>query len=375
MIYTLTPDQKDMRATVRSMLGRLSSNEHVRRAVDEPGGIDVRLWNTAVRDLGLASILVQESSGGLGLGWADVAIVEREMGFHLSCIPFFASSVLATQVLLSVSEGEDHSGLLEQLATGEAIASVAWREPSHLSWSFDVGLLEVQHVAGRVARLRGTKTFVPHGLSADVLLVAARDSAGVGVYRVQTDGPGVRRKQLPTLDATRPQCSVEFDGAEGFRLSEGDAAGALRHAFALAGIGLAAEQVGAGRRCVDMTVEYATMRKQFGHPIGSFQAVKHRLADAFTGVEAADAAVSLAADHADRRTEGCEGVAAVALAAAAEANLRAAADCVQLHGAMGFTEECDAQLYLKRAKSSAQLLGPPAFHRSIVADLVSTQPS
>ncbi|WP_127128879.1 acyl-CoA dehydrogenase family protein [Georgenia sp. SYP-B2076] len=369
MTYTLTADQQDMRTVVADVLAKRSGSADVRRVIAGPEDVDEAVWRALAVELGLAAVLVPEDAGGLGLGWAEVAVVQIELGRSLACVPYFASGVVATHVLTRVDRDGVHRDLLEAMAAGSLTATLALRGPDTRSWSVDGTGVAATTRGGGVGVLTGEALFVQHGASADVLLVSAADEQGLGLYRVESSQAGLTRTPLPTLDATQPQARLTFEGVEGTRVGDGDVRGPLTEALGRAQIALAAEHVGVGRACVEMTIDHVTHREQFGQPIGAFQAVKHRLADAFCGVEAADAAVRLAAEQADLDATDAALCAAVAVAAASSAMLTAAAECVQLHGAMGFTEESDAHLYLKRAKTSAQLLGAPAQHRSTVSAL------
>lgn len=219
--------------------------------------------------------------------------------------------------------------------------------------------------------MSGTKMFVIDGHSADLLLVAARADTGPALFAVAGAATGVTRTRMETLDPTRRLARVDLAGAAALRIGpEGDATGYLRTVLDLAAVALAAEQVGGAQACLDAAVEYAKVRVQFGRPIGSFQAVKHKCADMLLKVEAARSAAYHALSVAAGRTGELPVSAALAAAYCADAFTHAAKENIQIHGGIGYTWEHDAHLHLKRAKSSEQLFGSPATHRGRLADLV-----
>lgn len=369
MTFTLDTDQQSMRLAVQTLLQKHSKPEDVRSAALQPGGFDHDLWKMLAFDMGLAALLVPAEHDGLGLGNREVGVVLREMGSALACAPFFSSSVLATQLILAAGDAGTHQEILPGLASGQTIATLALCDEGRADYSLD-RVTMVADEGPQTTLLSGTKNFVLDGTSADMILVVARHDRGLGLYRVSSEAAGLNREPMEVMDATRPLARVQFDRVEAERMHGGDASDALTRGLALSSVGLAAEQVGAARECVRMSVEYAKIRVQFGKPIGGFQAIKHMLADDLSAVEAADAATSYAAHIADSRADDVELAAAIAQAASSDAYLRAAANCVHVHGAMGFTEECDAQLFFKRSKSSAQLLGSADLHRAAAARLL-----
>jgi alkylation response protein AidB-like acyl-CoA dehydrogenase len=226
----------------------------------------------------------------------------------------------------------------------------------------------VEHV-GAQHRLTGAKSYVLDGQYADVFIVSAKSAAGVCLFAVDSGDPGVTVTPLRTLDATRPQARVEFAGAHSRPLSSAGSVALIDRVQAIAGICLAAEQVGGAQRCLDMAVGYAKVRVQFGRPIGSFQAIKHKCADLLVAVESARSAVYYAAEVLD---DGADPVltSTVAQAHCSTAYTAAAGQNIQIHGGIGFTWEHPAQLYFKRAKSSEMLFGDPAWQLELLASLV-----
>ena len=219
-------------------------------------------------------------------------------------------------------------------------------------------------------RVSGVAALVLDGHTADLVLVAATSGAGISLFAIAADADGMTREPLATLDRTRKLASISFDGVEARLIGDdGAAAGALARAYDLAVVALAAEQVGAAQRCLDMAVDYAKERIQFGRAIGSFQAVKHRCADMLVLVEGARSAAVHAAEAADGADLSI--AASVAKMACSEAFLHVALDNMRIHGGIGFTWEHDAHLYVRRAKATQLILGSPDFHAERLADLVT----
>ncbi len=246
------------------------------------------------------------------------------------------------------------------------MGTLAWAEQG----SWEQAAIRAEAVAGPGGGhlITGTKEFVLDWPGVDVLLVAARTARGVSLFEVAPDSAGVRREPLVTMDGTRAQARWVLDGAGGRLLGvDGDGGRCLEHVRDLACAALAAEQVGAAERCLELTVEYARNRVQFGRPIGSFQAVKHRLADAYVLVESARSAALGAAFAADEDPGALPRAAAVAKSVCSEAFSAVAGEMIQLHGGIGITWEHDAHRYFKRAHGTGELFGPPAHHRARLA--------
>jgi alkylation response protein AidB-like acyl-CoA dehydrogenase len=256
--------------------------------------------------------------------------------------------------------------LLPGIAAGTTIATLALTEDSG-RWSTDAVTLAASETGGKW-RLDGHKMFVIDGHNADLLLVAARTSSGVSLFAVEAGASGVTRTPLATMDQTRKQARIEFFAAAARLVgAEGGADRVLSRTLDLAAVALAAEQVGGAQRCLDMSVDYAKNRIQFGRPIGSFQAIKHKCADMLMEVESAKSAAYYAAWAAAEDSEELPVVASLAKSYCSEAYFHAAGENIQIHGGIGFTWEHDAHLYFKRAKSSELLLGDPSYHRDLLA--------
>ena len=365
---TITVEDSDLlRATVRAALGKLSSSADVRRAMESPLGYEEPVWRRLARELGLAGLTLPEELGGSGLTEDELGIAFEEAGASLLCAPLFATAGLALPLLQAIGDEAAIARYGPAIAGGELTATVALAEDAG-RWQPDM----VRCTASRVRSgwmLDGFKNYVVDGASAGLILVVALADGELGVFAVQGDAPGLGREQLVTLDQTRKQARLAFVATPAERVGSGDAAAAIARATAVSRALLAAEQAGGAQRCLDMTVDYAKTRIQFGRPIGSFQAVKQRLAEMLVQVESARSAALAAVTAAAANDPELEHVAAVAALTCGEAYTWVTAQTIQLHGGIGFTWEHDAHLYFKRARSSAQLLGTP----SELADLISHQ--
>jgi alkylation response protein AidB-like acyl-CoA dehydrogenase len=359
LLYDETDEE--LRATVRGMLAGRSPWSKVLAGIESPETYDTKLWAVLAGEMGLAGLAVPEELGGAGATWRQVAVVLEELGRAVAPVPYLGSAVIATRALLHCGDRE----LLAALAAGQQSAALA------------VPFSAAPGAAAAAAQADGdtlTVTSVADALVADVLLVPANDA----LYAV--DAADVTRTPVISLDMTRQLCDVTFDRASARRIASGPAAaGAVTAALTTGAALLASEQVGLAQWCLDTTVEYLKTRYQFGRQVGSFQALKHRLADLWTRVTQARAvarhAAARAADAAGpgasvdaEREEAI--AAALAQAYCADAAVLAAEECVQLHGGIGFTWEHPAHLYLKRAKSTAIALGTPDRHRAALAALV-----
>ena len=365
MNLVLTEEQEELQVTVRRFLADRSPLARVRQVMETPEGFDRALWDRMAGDLGLPGLAVPEAYGGAGLGQVDLSVVMEELGRTLTPSPFLASAVLATEALLAADDEDARRELLPGLAAGRTIATLAVAEGG--GWEPDAVAARAE-LDGGAWRLTGVKTPVPDGATADLVLVAARTGDELGLFAVEAGAPGLAGTALGTLDPTRRLARLELSGTPARRLVCEDAAGALAQALDLAALALAAEQLGGLQRCLDMSVDYAKVRYQFGRPIGSFQAIKHLCADMHVAMELSRSAVRYAAWAADEAPDELPVAAALARAACSEAFFRVAADTIQVHGGIGFTWEHDAHLYYRRAKSSELLLGGRRQQRAQLAD-------
>ncbi len=340
----------DLRDAVRGLLASVGDGASV--------------WPRLCREVGVAGLAIPERYGGAGAGAAEVGVVMEELGRGLTPSPMLGSAVLAAQALLGTGDEAACGRLLPAIAAGSATAALAWTTRAG-RWS--VG--EVGYRAARVAggwQLDGEAHYVLDGEGADVLLVAARGPAGVGLFEVDPGQDGVSRTASVTMDAARALAVVRLTGVRGSRIG-GDAAGALARARDLACLALAAEQAGAARRALELTTGYTLTRVQFGRVIGSFQALQHRLADLHVLVESAVSLSRAAAAAEEGAGLGLRAAAAAAKVYCCEAAMRTAAEMIQLHGAIGITWEHPAHRYLKPAHGALHLFGGPAQHTAAIA--------
>lgn len=366
----MEPEELDqLRQAVRGFLRAHSPIDAVRATMDTDSGYDPRVWRRLATELGVQGVAVPEKYGGAGAGLPELAVVFEEMGAALLCSPFFATVGLATPAVLNSADETAMAELIPGFADGSTTATLILN--SILApWDPDAVEL-VAHDDGAGHRVDGAAPMVIDGHTADVILLAARTQAGVSLFAVHTNAAGMaglRREVLAGLDRTRKIATVTFDGVPATLIgTDGAAAPGLQRTSDLALVALSAEQVGGAKRCLDMAVGYAKDRIQFGRPIGSFQAVKHRCADMLVLVEDARSAAGHAA-VAD--SDELPMAASVAKMACSEALLRTALDSMRIHGGIGFTWEHDAHLYVRRAKASQLMFGDPDFHALRLADLL-----
>jgi alkylation response protein AidB-like acyl-CoA dehydrogenase len=362
----LDAEHGELRATVRKFLSDHAPLAKVREAMISELGYDANLWRRMADELGILGLTVPEELGGAGAGHIERAIVQEELGRHLTPSPFLASAVLATDLLLALDDPAARSDLLPRMTGGELIAAVAIAEDRGV-WAS--GGATAARGSAEQWLLTGSKAAVIAGDIADVLLVYARAEAGPAWFLVKAaDAPqGLRRTTLTTLDPTRRLARIDFDATPATMLLSGDPVDVVNRVFNLGGVALAAEQLGGLERILQLTVEYAKVRIQFGRPIGSYQAVKHGCADMYCDWELGQSALRYASWSADHAPEELPAAAALALAYLGPAYFRAATGGVQYHGGIGFTWEHDAHLYYKRAKSTELLFGSPSLHRSKLA--------
>jgi alkylation response protein AidB-like acyl-CoA dehydrogenase len=355
----------ELRGSVRDFLAAKSGERQVRFAVETERGYDEDLWAQLSGQLGLTGLVLPEAYGGDGFGFTELQVVLEEMGRALTPSPFLASVVLAAGAILAAGDEVAAKAYLPGIASGKATAALAVAESAGL-WSFDQLTATARPAAdGDGWLLAGTKQFVLHGATADLLIVAAQTEQGPGFFAVRAGTPGLSRTALRTLDLTRPMAAVRFSDTRATLIGTAGAAGpALDTVLDLAMTALAAEQAGAARACLEASASYARERHQFGRPIGSFQAVKHKCADMLVKVELAQAAATEAARAAtgDPDAAPLPQAAAVAHAVCSESLMFVAAENIQVHGGIGFTWEHPAHLYFRRAKASQLMFGGPGFY-------------
>jgi len=366
--FSFTDEHEELRATVRSFLESRSDEAAVRQQMATERGYDPEVWKQMAEQLGLAGLIIPEEHGGAGYTYVELLIVMEEMGRALLCAPYLGTAVFATNALLACADEMTRKELLGGIAAGNLIATVAYAEPNG---RWDLGGIEMKATkSGDGFTLTGRKAWVLDGHTADAILVAARTDAGLSLFRVDDEAPGLSRQLVPSLDLTRKLAHLELSKTPATLVSSGDQTDALERVLALTKAALAAEQVGGAQWCLDTAVAYAKTRLQFGRPIGSYQAIKHKCADMLVEVEFAKSAAYAACFAAAEGDPDLLESAALAKSYCSDAYFHAAAENIQVHGGMGFTWELPAHLYFKRAKASDLLFGDAAYHREVLAGLV-----
>ncbi|WP_106401570.1 acyl-CoA dehydrogenase family protein [Actinocorallia populi] len=336
--------EEELRAGLRGVLADRAGWQHVLAWTERDETHDAGLWRVLGRELGCAGLPVPEELGGSGAGWRETAVVAEELGRAVAPVPFLGGAVLGVAALLA----SDDRDLLASVAAGEAVATLA-----------------VPYGSPERPARDGKVTGVADALAADVLLLPQED----GLYAY--DAPDVTRTPLTTLDRTRPLADLDFGGARGRRIGGTQAVG---RALTVGAAILASEQLGVAEQCLETTVAYVRTRYQFARPIGSYQAVKHRLADLWVAVAQARAVARHAADCVASGGPDTPVAVAIAQSHCSEVVVHAAEQCVQLHGGIGFTWEHPAHLYLKRAKSLSAAFGGAHRHRAALGGLVDLAP-
>jgi len=409
LLYSET--ERDLAAALADLLADRAAPADVIARTERTEAYDVKLWRTVAAEIGVAGLLIPEALGGAGASYRELAAAAEQFGAFAAPIPYLGSAAIATAALLSAARSSaaaddrpaaaaaDDQGGFGSAASGPAAAlrAAQLRAAAHAPAagatsgtraapvSPAAGLLRrpgtpfpaLARVTGRGAadsgtvKLTGAIPAVTDALPADVLLVPA-DGVPSALYLVEATAPGVHRTPLVSLDMTRQLCDITLDNAPARQVAVGAAAEAAVSAGLAAGAGiLAAEQLGLAQRCLDLTITYVRERRQFARQIGSFQAIKHRLADLWTTITLARAASRYAAACLADDDQDTPVAIALAKSACCEAAVSAAQECVQLHGGIGFTWEHPAHLYLKRAKAASVAIGTPGAHRAALAALVN----
>jgi alkylation response protein AidB-like acyl-CoA dehydrogenase len=369
MNFAFSEEQEELRRTVRAFLEQKSPEAEVRRLMETTEGYDPAVWSQMGEQLGLQGLAIPEEYGGSGFSWVELGIVLEEQGRALLCAPYFSTVVLAANALLQSGDESAKKDYLPGIASGETIATLAFTEPSG-KWD-EAGITMEATKGADGYTLTGTKMFVLDGHTANLIVVAARTGGKVSLFAVEGDAPGLTRTPLSTMDQTRKQAKLEFSNTPARLLgAEGSGWDALSTVLDLASVGLSAENVGGAQKVLEMSVEYAKVRVQFGRPIGSFQAIKHKCADMLLEVESGKSAAYYAMWCAAEMNDELPSVASLAKAYTSEAYFHAAAENIQIHGGIGFTWEHPAHLYFKRAKSSELLFGDPSYHRELLAQRI-----
>jgi alkylation response protein AidB-like acyl-CoA dehydrogenase len=366
--YAFTDEQEQFRAAVRRFLADKSPTTEVRRLMATAEGYDPAVWRQLSDELALPGVHIPEEHGGAGFGMVELCIVTEELGRALLCAPYFSTAVLAANAILNAGTDAQKAKLLPALASGKRLAALAITE---LNGNWDPSAIELTATPeGDGYRLNGTKSYVVDGHVANLLVVAARMPASdesLAMFTLDADSAGVERRLLDSMDPTRKLARIDFRGTHAEPLGKVDrGAKAITRTMDQAAIALANEMIGGAQVMLDTAVAYSKMRVQFGRPIGSFQAIKHKLADMLLDVELGKSAAYYAAQAAAAEDREWPAMASLAKASATETYLRTALDCIQIHGGIGFTWDNDTHLWFKRAKSSEAFLGDANYHRELL---------
>jgi alkylation response protein AidB-like acyl-CoA dehydrogenase len=353
MQFGLNESQEFLRDSARKFFAGECPIAEVRRLMETETAFDAKLW-AKLANQGYTGIIFPEEFGGVSLGIVELILLMEEAGHALLTGPFFSTVVMAGSLLDSVATREQKMKYLAPICHGEARATVAFFEADG-SWD----LRDVRLTAAN-GRLQGEKLFVPDAAVADWMVVVAQN----GVFVVDSKVPGVLIKPMLGMDLTRKLYSVRFDNVLGEKLGETPA---LARPRGIATVALAAEMVGGMQRTLDLTVEYAKTRKQFGKPIGMFQAVQHQCADMYLETESARSAVYYAAWALQHHAPDAAAAVSIAKLYASDASRTVGNRGIQVHGGMGFTWENDLHLYYRRAKASETAFGDATFHRERLA--------
>lgn len=366
MNFGFSEEQEELRKMVKRFLDEKSPESEVRRLMATEEGYDPAVWTQMANELALQGLGIAEEFGGQGYGPVELYVVFEEMGANLFCSPYFSTVALAANAVALVGNDADHATYLPGIASGETIATVALTDDSG-DWSLRTTSTTAKK-SGDGWVVNGVRNYVTDGNLASVIFVPATTDKGLSLFAVRGDASGVARESLPTMDQTRKQSRIELKDAPAALVGdEGAALAGLETTVQIAVATLAAEQVGGAQRVLNNAVEYAKNRVQFGRPIGSFQAIKHKCADMLLDVESAKSAAYYAAWAAQERNDELPIAASLAKSFCSEAYFHCAAENIQIHGGIGFTWEHHAHLYFKRAKSSELFLGDPAYHRELLA--------
>jgi len=373
--FAFSEEQVMLRETARRFLDDKAGPDVVRALMETDSGFDEALWQEIAMQ-GWQSMTIPERYGGAGFSFMELAILMEEMGRSLFPAPYLSSIVLGADLVLTAGTEEQKQAMLPGVASGEVRLAVAHLETGG---RWDAGGIEMTAtVDGDGLVLDGTKSFVIDGHTAHALIVVVRTEPsssgrdGISLVIVPADTDGIESQRIETMDQTRKQAEITFTGVRvpGSAIlgDPGSGWSALQQTLERAVVALAFEQVGGAQQCLDMSVEYAKVRIQFGRPIGSFQAIKHKCAEMLVEIESARSAAYYAGWAASVGDEDLGVAASVAKSYCSEAYSHAAGENIQVHGGIGFTWEHDAHLFFKRAKTDELQFGTPAAHRAALAD-------
>ena len=352
MNFDFSADQKALREQARKFLGEHASSTRVRRILEGAAPYDAELWK-GMGEMGWLGTAIPETDGGAGFGYLELCVIAEELGRSLAPTPFASTIYLAAEALRIAGSEAQKKRWLPRIAQGEAIGCLALSEGTQVTTPGNLA------TRAEGARLTGAKVPVMDGDVADFAVVLAAQSAGrAGLYIVELAGPGVTRASLPTVDPTRSHARIAFEGAAAEPLgAAGQGWPLVERLLDRAAVLVAFEQIGGAQAALDMAREYAMGRFAFGRQIASFQAIKHKLADMYVGIELARSNAYYGAWALSKDAPELGVAAAAARVAASEAYYQAAKENIQVHGGMGFTWEFDCHLHYRRAKLTGLMLG------------------
>jgi alkylation response protein AidB-like acyl-CoA dehydrogenase len=367
MYFDFSDEQEELRQTVRRFLADRAPLAYVREMYDDPTGTTPGMWKELTA-LGLTGVMIPEAHGGLGLTLVDMGVVAEELGRAVHPGPFLSSAVTAASAIIAAGTPHDQSALLPGLATGEQVATLAllergqrynWRRPG----------TRAERTADGSWTVTGTKVHVPDAAASQVLLVTATTGDALGLFAVEAIAATVEPEE--TIDGSRKQATVSFDGAPARRIGEGDASASVATAIDRTLVALVLDGVGAAQGALDLTLGYVGSRSQFDRPIGAFQHVQRRCVDAFEQIEMSRTVGYYAMWAAgDGDAAEAHRAAVMAKAFASDALPSACTDTVQAHGGIGVTWEYDLHLFYKRCLSMQTALGGAAEHYGEIASII-----
>ena len=360
MNFGLSESQRILKDNARKFFAAECPLPEVRKIMDSPHAHSEALYKK-LADQGFTGIILPEAYGGLGLGKVEMVALLEEMGRALIPGPYFSSAILAASIINEAASETQKQHYLKPLAEGTKKATLALVE-AHGSWNPN---------SVHMPAINGTKLFVTDAAVADTITVVTRHQDALALYAVDAKAKGVTITPMPSMDLTRPIYSVKFDNVTGELLAQGaKAASALHHGLNIAEVALAAELTGGMQRGIEITVEYAKTRKQFGKPIGGYQAVQHQCADMYFFTEGSRSSALYAAWALDNQAPDAEKAVAIAKMYASDSGREVGNRSIQVHGGMGFTWENDCHLFYRRAKASEVMLGDASYHRDRIATMI-----
>lgn len=374
MDFTLTSEQEMLKKSARKFLNSNFTSDYVRKMWENSQGYEPEMW-AQIAELGWMGLTIPEEYGGLGLTFRDLGLILHEMGRLVMPGPFFSTVVLATELIKMAGSEEQKANYLERIASGKLIATVALYEED-VEWGAE-GIKLTATRKGDNYSLLGKKLFVPDAYSADLIIVAARTEnqveagEGISLFLVDPQTEGVEIELLPTMDQGRKLCAVSFLNAifssEEVLGEVGKGWSAIETMLIRANIALSLEMLGGGEKVLEIATEYAKIRIQFGQPIGSYQAIKHKCAEMLLQVESARSIAEYAAWTVDGNPQEVSKAASIAKTYVGNMYRKSAAATLQILGGIGFSWEHDIHLFYKRALASEAMFGDTVFHLELLA--------